>query len=325
MWGSWSARWQARHGELLILAMVLGVATALLAVLTGGKLLVLGSVESMAFQMPLLGVLALAQMLPMLTGGIDLSIISTANFAGITAALILKQVPAWYATPAAILAALGGALGVGALNGGVVAGAGVSPIIATLATMILVKGVALVVTRGYVLSGFPAPFLVLGGGSVLGIPVPFLLLAACGALMALTLARAPFGIVEYMMGSNPTATRFSGIHTRAMLFRTYLISSFLAGVAGLIMIARFNAAQADYGSSFLLLTVLTCVLGGVDPSGGVGTAFGLGIAVVILQVVATGFNLLGLSAHLANALWGIILILVVVLRRTLSGAAGTPS
>ncbi len=119
-----------------------------------------------------------------------------------------------------------------------------------------------------------------------------------------------------MLGSNPVATRFSGIDTRALLFRTYLISGLLSGLAGLVMISRFNAAQADFGVSFLLLTVLISVLGGVDPAGGVGTVLGLGIAVLILQLVATGFNLVGLSAHLANALWGAILLVVIIYRRT---------
>jgi ribose/xylose/arabinose/galactoside ABC-type transport system permease subunit len=261
----------------------------------------------------------------MLTGGIDLAIISTANFAGITAAFVLKGVVGWYATPAAVLAALTAALAIGALNGLTIAAAGVSPIIATLATGIMVKGVALAITKGYVMAGFPAAFLFIGGGSILGIPTPFVIFAAGAAFMAFVLNRTPFGVSEYMLGSNPTATLFSGINTRGMVFRTYLISGFLSGVAGLILIARFNAAQADYGSSFLLLTVLISVLGGIDPAGGVGTVFGLAIAVVILQVVSTGFNLMGFSQFLANALWGIILILVIVFRRILPGAGGTRS
>lgn len=110
------------------------------------------------------------------------------------------------------------------------------------------------------------------------------------------------------------------MNTRALTFRVYLISSLLAGVSGLVMIARFNAAQADYGGSFLLLTVLISVLGGVDPAGGVGTVLGVAIAVAILQVVATGFNLVGLSSHLANALWGIILLFVIAFRRALTRA-----
>jgi simple sugar transport system permease protein len=316
------AIWTARYGELAVLGAVLTTVAGFLAIVTDGRLLHLDSLASMAVQMPLLGMLTLAQLLPMLTGGIDLSIISTANLAGITAAYVLKQSTLWYATPAAVALGLTAAVAVGVTNGVVVAYLEVPPIITTLASMIFVKGVALAITRGAVLAGFPQPFLFLGGGALLGVPVPFLLFAGAATAIALALHRTPFGVVEYLLGSNPTATRFSGVDVPAMLFRTYLISGFLAGVAGLLLIARFNAAQADYGSSFLLLTVLIAVLGGVDPSGGAATVTGLMVAVAILQVVATGFNLMGFSAHLANALWGVILVLVIMLRRLVQAGSG---
>ncbi len=318
------ATWIARYGELAVLGAMLVVVTGLLAVVTDGRLLSLESLASMAVQMPLLGMLTLAQLLPMLTGGIDLSIVSTANLAGITAAYVLTQGAGWYTTPAAVVLGLSAAFAVGVTNGAIVAYLDVPPIITTLASMIFVKGIALAVTRGAVLAGFPAPFLFLGGGTLLGVPVPFLLFVGAATALAVVLHRTPFGVVEYLLGSNPTATRFSGVDVPAMLFRTYLISGVLAGVAGLLLIARFNAAQADYGSSFLLLTVLIAVLGGVDPSGGAATITGLVVAVAILQVVATGFNLMGLSAHLANALWGVILVLVIMLRRLVQARSGRP-
>jgi ribose/xylose/arabinose/galactoside ABC-type transport system permease subunit len=289
---------------------------ALLAAFTRGKLLEPRSVEAMAFQLPLLGLLTLAQMLPMLTGGIDLAIISTANLCGILAALVLVRLDAWFATFLGIAVGLSAAGIAGAINGLIIARLDVSPIIGTLASMILIKGVALAITRGYVIAGFPQAFLFLGGGSLLGIPTPFVVFAAVAAAMAVTLSRTPFGVSAYMMGSNAVATRFSGVDTRSVLFRTYVVSGLLAGLAGLVMVSRFNAAQADFGTSFLLLTVLISVLGGVDPSGGAGTVLGLVIAVLILQIVATGFNLVGFSAHLANALWGVILLLVIIYRRT---------
>lgn len=308
-----------KYTEIIILLVILLLTVGLMAVLTGGKFLSSGSFEVMGFQMPLLGVLTLAQMLPMLTGGIDLSIISTANLSGIITALILTQRHGELVTPLAVLAGLAGAVGVGAVNGLVVSALGVSPIIGTLAMMILVRGIALAITRGYVIAGFPEDFLFLGGGTLLAIPMPFVVFILLTLTLNLVLMRTPFGVIIYMLGSNPVATMFSGINTRANLFRVYVISGFLAGVAGLIMISRFNAAQADYGASFLLLTVLISVLGGIDPTGGSGTVLGLVIAVVILQAVATGFNLVGLSQYLANALWGVILIVVIIFRRLLSG------
>jgi len=313
-------RLPSRYAETIVLVTVLTLTVVLMSVLTRGRLLGIRSFEAMAFQMPLLGVLTLAQMLPMLTGGIDLSVISTANLTGILTALVLTRIDVWYATALGVAVGLTAALSVGAVNGLVVAFFEVSPIIGTLAMMILVKGVALAITRGYVIAGFPNQFLFIGGGSVLGIPTPFVLLTVTAIAMSVMLTRSPFGVSAYMFGSNPVATQFSGINTRMLLLRTYTISGLLSGLAGLIMISRFNAAQADYGASFLLLTVLVCVLGVVDPAGGVGRVVDVAVALAILQTVATGFNLMGLSSHLANALWGAILILVIIIRRSLSGA-----
>ncbi|PMQ00876.1 MAG: sugar ABC transporter permease [Dictyoglomus sp. NZ13-RE01] len=304
-----------RNLEIVILTLILSFLLVSMTLLTGGKFLKLNSLEAMAFQMPLLGLLTLAQLIPMLTGGIDLSIISTANLSGIITALILTNIKAWYNVPLAILLGLFSALLVGIFNGFIISFIEVPPIIGTLGSMILIKGISLAITKGYVISGFPDSFLFIGNGYILGVPVSFIIFILFSLLMALILYKTSFGICIYMLGSNPLATLFSGINNKSLLFKSYLISSFLSGVASLVMISRFNAAQADYGGSFLLLTVLICVLGGVSPSGGFGRVLGVFIAVTILQIVGTGFNLLGLSSHLSNALWGIILILVIILNR----------
>lgn len=308
-----------KNYQIIVLNSILAFLIVIMTILTKGGILRLESLQAVAFQMPLLGLLTLAQMVPMLTGGIDLSIISNANLAGIIVALILTKVSAWYTVPLAILAGIGTALAVGALNGFLVAFVTISPIIATLGTMILIKGISLGITKGYIIAGFPKEFLFIGDGSILGIPMPFIILVASMLLLALLLNKTTYGISVYMLGSNPVATEFSGVNIKSVLFRTYLLSGFLTGIASLVMIARFNAAQAAYGESYLLLTVLACVLGGVNPAGGFGKVSGLFIAIVVLQIVATGFNLLRLSSHLANALWGLILIFVITINRAITG------
>jgi len=310
---------KVKNYQIIVLNSILAFLIVIMTILTKGGILRLESLQAVAFQMPLLGLLTLAQMVPMLTGGIDLSIISNANLAGIIVALILTKVSAWYTVPLAILAGIGTALAVGALNGFLVAFVTISPIIATLGTMILIKGISLGITKGYIIAGFPKEFLFIGDGSILGIPMPFIILVASMLLLALLLNKTTYGISVYMLGSNPVATEFSGVNVRSVLFRTYLLSGFLTGIASLVMIARFNAAQAAYGESYLLLTVLACVLGGVNPAGGFGKVSGLFIAIVVLQIVATGFNLLRLSSHLANALWGLILIFVITINRAITG------
>lgn len=301
------------------LGIVLGLTIVVAILLTGGQILQWRSLEAMAYQLPLLGLFSLAQMVPMLTGGIDLSVVSSANLCGIVAAYILKA--GWGATGVwlAIGSGLFAALNVGILNGVLIARVGITPIIATLATMILIRGISLAVTRGTVLAGFPPEFLVLGSGSVIGIPVSTILVVCVSVGLRSLLTRTPFGVCVYLYGSNPIATHFSGVNTQRLLKRVYLCSSLLAGLAGLVMISRFNAAQADYGSSYLLLTVLVNVLGGVDPMGGAGSLGGVWAALITLQLIATAFNLVGLSAHLANAIWGGLLIGVLLLRAWLRG------
>ncbi|KUK13331.1 MAG: Permease component of ribose/xylose/arabinose/galactoside ABC-type transporter [bacterium 42_11] len=308
-----------RNYQAIVLNSILVALIVTMTILTRGEILKLESLLAIAFQMPILGLLALAQMVPMLTGGIDLSIVSNANLAGIIVALTLTKLSTWYTVPLAILAGIGISLVVGALNGFLVAFIAIPPIIATLGTMILMKGISLVITKGYIIAGFPEEFLFIGNGSILGIPMPFILLLASMFFLALLLNKTMYGISVYMLGSNPIATEFSGIRPKSILFKTYLLSGFLAGIAALVMISRFNAAQAAYGESYLLLTVLACVLGGVNPAGGFGKVSGLFVAVIVLQVVATGFNLLRLSSHLVNALWGLILILVITVNKAITG------
>lgn len=304
--------------QTVLLLVFLGVLVVLISVLTQGRILHARSLQALAFQLPVLGLLVLAQLAPMLTGGIDLSLISTANLAGIQAALILTSFSGWYAVPLAIIAGLVTAVMVGIFNGAVVSGIRVPPFIVTLGTMILVRGIALSITKGRVIAGFPREFLFLGGNTLAGVPMPFLIFLACALFLAVLLKQTAFGISTYMLGSNLIATTFSGVKTSSSLLRTYVLSGSLAGVAGVIMASRFNAVQADFGGAYLLLTVLACVLGGVNPAGGFGKVSGVLIAIIILQITATGFTLLGLSAHLANALWGIILLSSIGIKRAVS-------
>ncbi len=308
-----------KNYQPIILGSTLVFLVVLMAILTGGKLLEMDSLQAIAFQIPLLGILTLAQMTPMLTGGIDLSIISTANLSGILAAMVLTHIPTGYGTVLAVIAGVTTALAVGVLNGILIAFLYITPIIATLATMILIKGVALAITKGYIISGFPDSFSFISNGEVWGIPMPFIIFIVFAVLLAIILSKTTFGISVYMIGSNPTATSFSGVNNKKILFNVYLLSGFLAGIASIIMISRFNAAQAAYGESYLLLTVLACVLGGVNPAGGFGKVSGLLAAVIVLQTVSIGFNLLRLSSHLTDALWGIILLTTVVINRAITG------
>ncbi|RLC81278.1 MAG: ABC transporter permease [Chloroflexi bacterium] len=289
--------------------------------LNGSQFLRLGNFQSMAFQLPELGILSLAMMVTMLTAGINLSIIASANLTGIVTALILTRFVTPETTGAAsfaiVILAVGAGLltsaAIGLLNGFLIANVEVSPILATLGTMTLLNGVAIVMTKGYVISGFPEAIRFIGNGQILGIPVPMIVFIACAALMALLLTRTRMGVSVYMLGSNPTACHFSGINNASVLLKTYLVSGLYSGIAAIIMMSRFNSAKADYGESYLLMTVLASVLGGTSAAGGFGKVSGLVIALVILQIISSGLNLLRVSNFLTIAIWGGILILVMVI------------
>jgi len=307
-----------RHSDLTVIGLI-GIGMFLLMwLLNPRQFLTVGNLQSMAFQLPELGLLSMAMMITMLTGGINLSIIATANMAGIVTAIVLKAPglagpqgagPAVVAL--AIAAGLGTAAAIGLASGALIAGLNVSPILATLGMMTLVDGLTIVVTKGYVISGLPEAVRFIGNGTLSGVPFATLLFALAALLLALVLNRTPLGFHIYMIGSNPTASLFSGVNNRAVLLRTYLISGLYAGMAALIMISRFNSAKSGYGASYLLVTVLASVLGGVSAAGGFGRVSGLIIALVVLQIVSSGFNLLRVSSFLTIALWGLIIILVM--------------
>ena len=307
-----------KKNELLVLTIIMVLTFALMTILDPGQFLRSCNLQGMAFQLPELGVLSIAMMVVMLTGGINLSVIATANIAGIVTALILTSPsyagsdPSGFIILLALLAGLAAAVAVGALNGALVAHIGVTPILATLGSMILVNGLTIVITKGYVISGFPDAIRFIGNGTIAGIPFPLIIFAILAALTALILNRTPTGFNIYMYGSNETATLFSGGNNRRIIMRTYLISGLLSGFAALIMISRFNSAKAGYGSSYLLVTILAAVLGGVSSEGGFGRISGLILALVTLQIISSGLNLLRVSSFMTIAIWGFTMILVMV-------------
>jgi simple sugar transport system permease protein len=307
----------ALHSTIGGLAVLLLALLLLFTAMIGEHFISLSTLQSMAFQLPELGILSLAMMVTLLKGGINLSLISTANLCALTMAFVMTRlVPGsdgllWgFWQVVAIAAGLGVAALIGIINGYLIAYLGVSPILATLGTMTMVKGLAIGLTRGNVISDFPAPIVFIGNGTLFGIPVAMAVFVLCAVPFAVMLGRTPMGTAIYMIGSNEKATRFSGIDTRRVMMRVYLLSSLLAAIAAVVMMARFNSANASYGESYLLVTILAAVLGGVNPYGGAGKVMGLVLSLVILQMISSAFNLLGLSQFLTIAIWGVILILV---------------
>lgn len=297
-------------GFLILVVVVFG--------LTAPKFLTWANFGSVAFQLPELGLLTLAMLVPIISGGFNLAIIYTANMAGLTLAFVLNQyggvdaglMPFFIGS---VLALLVGAAS-GAAMGLVIAYIGAHPILVSLAMMIFLRGLGEFLTKGGDISGMPPYLATLGHGSVLGIPVPLILFLVCAVIWHVLLTRTRHGFAARMIGSNIRATAYSGVHTKRTLTLIYTLSGTMCAVAGILMLARFNSVRVGHGEALLLVTVLACFLGGVDPFGGFGRVVPVVIALVVLQVLSSGLNLLGANQHLSTAVWGLFLVGVMILR-----------
>ncbi|MCO6449504.1 MAG: ABC transporter permease [Caldilineales bacterium] len=309
--------------RLFIISIVIFVAFSLLL---PGEFLTIRNMQSMAVQFPEFGILAFAIMITMLTGGIDLSIVGTANLSAIVAALVVTRLAGnggdgmslYLVIPLSIVAALIIGSICGLFNGALVAYVGITPILATLGTGAIYTGLSFVFTGGPAITTTQLAFI--GNGEIVGVPIPVIVFILIAIVFSIILNRTTFGFNVYMLGTNPTAAVFSGINSTNVLMRTYWLAGIVAGIAGVIFLARANSAKPDFGASFILLTVLIAILGGVSYTGGFGTVSGLVLAVLSIQFLSTGLNMLMLEWFPSSAAiffrqfaWGGLLLLVMVL------------
>jgi simple sugar transport system permease protein len=309
--------------RLFVIALVIFIAFSMLL---PGKFFTVRNMQSMAVQFPEFGLLAFAIMITMLTGGIDLSIVGAANLSAIVAALILTRLTGpegagmslVVVMPLSMLGALLMGSICGVFNGFLVSRIGITPILATLGTGAIYTGLSFVITGGPAITTTQLAFI--GNGSILGLPIPVIVFILVTIAFVILLNRTVFGFNIYMLGTNPTAALFSGINSDSVLLRTYWLAGLIAGIAGIIFLARTNSAKPDFGASFILLTVLIAILGGVSYTGGFGTVSGLVLAVLSIQFLSTGLNMLMLEWFPSSAAiffrqfaWGGLLLGVMVL------------
>jgi simple sugar transport system permease protein len=274
---------------------------------------------SMAYQIPEIAILSIAVMLSMLTGGIDLSIVSVSNAAALVAAWIMTNKMGdsdTLSTSWILIACIAGilvGLAAGAVNSIIIARLDVTPILATLATGTLFNGIAIGLTDGVSISGLPEQFMRVGNGTLLGIPTPFVLMVAIALVVGLFINRTTLGLKVFLVGTNRKAAQYSVMGDRRVIAWIYLISALLSSLAGLIIASRTSAASPDFGSSYILLAIVVVVLGGVNPNGGFGTITGVILATAVLQMVSSGFNALRFSQFFYLAAQGAVLVFVMIL------------
>jgi simple sugar transport system permease protein len=304
------------------------VAVNLLVLLAGASIagvsfVSVDNLQSMAVQIPELGLLAIGVALTMISGngGIDLSGIAVANLCGIVAAL---TAPHWVSPddyPLAFAFAFAGVclcagLVCGFINGVLVSRAGLTPIIATLGTSLAFTGVSVVLTNGSgVRLGYIEPLDDFGHMPVLGIPICFALFIAIAAAIGGALRFTPFGVRLYLLGCNSKAARFAGFNQRGLLMVTYTLSSLLAAIAGYVIAARISSVKWDYGTSYVLISILIAVMAGVKPAGGYGRITCVVLSAAALQILSSMFNFLDISNFFRDFAWGLLLLIFLAVSR----------
>jgi ribose transport system permease protein len=249
-------------------------------------------------------------------GGFDLSVGSTVALGGIIACKLMVG-----GTPIAAAVALGllGGAGVGVVNGFVITKVGVNPLIATLGTMTIVRGLCLVAVQASPVTGLPAPFARLGESLHLsaGFELPYAVLLMGVVVLAadLLLRHARFLRQVYYVGGNEEAARFSGINVDRVRLFTYLLTGVLAALAGIVNASRLISASANAGERAELRVISAVVIGGASLSGGTGTILGAFLGLLLVGVIENGMEILGINIYMKNVVMGTILILAVTIDR----------
>ena len=249
-----------------------------------------------------------------LTGGIDLSVGSILGFSGaIAASLISGGTNIWLALLAALVI---GAIG-GIINGLIITKGKVQPFIATLAMMILLRGMTMVFTSGKAIpvSGahVSAIFRKLGAGTVLSIPVPIIIMAIIFVVCYFILTQTQFGRHIYAVGGNEEASLLSGVNITKIKITAYAISGVLAAIAGIIVTSRLSSAQPRAGDGYELDAIAAVVLGGTSLVGGKGTIVGTIIGALIIGILDNALNLMDVQSYYQSIAKAIVILIAVLL------------
>jgi len=317
----------AARGTLLILRARAVLVLVLLLILFSAlapEFLTANNLSILTKHVAISAILAIGMTFVVLTGGIDLSVGSIAGLGGMVAGYLLTQ-GVWlgggvHYPPVAlvILLTICACLVVGVLNGWLVAKAGVAPFIATLGTLYIARGAALLISNGKTFpelggaathgnTGFPA----FGQSFILHVPSPVWMMMVLFGLAWVVAAKTPFGRHVYAVGGNERGARLAGIRVPAVKLATYVLSAFCAALVGLIIAAQLEAAHPATGESFELNAIAAVVLGGTSLMGGRGSVTGSLIGAFVIGVLADGLVMLGVSEFWQMVIKGAVIVLAV--------------
>lgn len=298
---------------LLLLAAVLVFASFSDNFVTGQNLL------NVARQSTYLTIVAMGQMLALLTGGFDLSVGKNVAITSVVGAMIMASLTAAYPDAVGMAVAVGMVGGiaagtlVGIINGLGVAVFEVSPFMMTLGTASISFGIALTMTSGVPVYGMPDAFgSIFGFGRLLNIPVPVYVTIALVIVMYFVLVWTRMGRYFYAIGGNLKASVLSGISARFYLFMAYVLCGALSAIAGIMLTARLETGEANIGASLPLDSIAACVIGGVSLRGGTGRLGNVVLGAIFIVLIQNGMDLAHIESYLQEVVIGILLILAVV-------------
>jgi len=316
--GTTYARPQRRWMQAVIRFREIGIIFFILALsivvsLRNPAFLTADNFRDILLNISILVIVALGQMMVIITRGIDLSV---GSMIGLTAMMVSFTVVALPGMPVVLALPLGMALGavLGSVNGLIVAYGGVPPIIATLGTLSIYRGLIFLYSQGQWINSFemPADFRQLAKGTPLGVPNLILFAIFVALAVFLFLAYTRTGRDIYAVGSNPDAARFAGIPTQRTVFLVFMISGILCGLAGVLWASRFEAAQTNTALGFELQTVAAPVVGGVNIFGGSGSVLGTVLGAFLLGIINKSLTLVQISPFWQLAVQGLLILLAVI-------------
>jgi ribose/xylose/arabinose/galactoside ABC-type transport system permease subunit len=306
------ADWRERRGlawaDLIVPVALAGVVIA--SALASDTFLTEANLKNLMRQIVTNGLISLGMLVVILTGGIDLSVGAVVALAGIVVAELQSTIP----TPVAIAVAIGAALLVGAVNGGIIARFAIAPFIVTLGTLSAVRGAVYVFSETPVTPTDPA-FMTIGSAFWGPLPAIFVFMLACYLVISLFLSRTTPGRAIIAIGGNQEAVRLAGIDVRAHIVLAYVIGALFAGIAGVILASRVGISQPSVAIGFELDAIAACVIGGAVLGGGAGSVRGTLLGVVVLGLISNLLNLYDVQSYYQQIFKGALIIIAVLGRR----------
>jgi ribose transport system permease protein/putative xylitol transport system permease protein len=258
-------------------------------------------------QNSIIGIVACGMLLMIVVGGFDLSVGAVGAMSGVVAAVVIINVGI---LPGVIVALLCG-LGVGLLNGTLIAKIGINPFVATLGTQVLIYGLLFVATDARPVYGMPAGFTWLGLGKIGPVPVAVVVFAIVLVITWIVLRRTTFGQHIYAVGGGRDASWLAGVNVDRVTVATYGIGSLFAALAGLVLLGQTNIGQPATAEAWPLAAIAAVVVGGVPLTGGVGGVGAALLGTLLLGVVANGLNLFSVSPFWQPAITGLVILVAV--------------